>query len=397
MPSDLNLSSTQQDLFDDTPVDVLATDVPIPDDPPDVDPEVLVAQPETTEDEQFSLFGRNLFGEPIVPAVNGKLSQTFLVPPFSVLDARQGYWQTRKRAWLSLGIRSELGRGEGTWATKPAEMQEKYRRQAKGLAPGGSPRPACDYSKRERGTGSGQPLGDESTPGILDLATSVFDPVLCELSYRWFAPAGGVVLDPFAGGSVRGVVASILGLRYHGIDLSANQVEANREQAVALCGASATMPTWHVGDSATTEELPEAADFVFSCPPYHDLEVYSDRSDDLSNMSYEDFLVAYCGIIGRCVQRLKNDRFACFVVGDLRDKKGFCRNFPADTITSFLAAGCQLYNEAILVTPVGSLPIRTSLQFKASRKLGKTHQNVLIFVKGSPERAAEACGGRTAF
>jgi len=33
------------------------------------------------------------------------------VPPFSVLDARQGYWQDRKRAWLSLGIESELGRG----------------------------------------------------------------------------------------------------------------------------------------------------------------------------------------------------------------------------------------------------------------------------------------------
>lgn len=39
------------------------------------------------------------------------LSARFIVPPFSVLDARQGYWQDRKRAWLSLGIQSELGRG----------------------------------------------------------------------------------------------------------------------------------------------------------------------------------------------------------------------------------------------------------------------------------------------
>jgi len=42
----------------------------------------------------------------------GSLSDRFLVPPFSVLDARQGYWQERKRAWLALGIESELGRGE---------------------------------------------------------------------------------------------------------------------------------------------------------------------------------------------------------------------------------------------------------------------------------------------
>ena len=43
----------------------------------------------------------------------GKLSDKFIIPPFSVFDTRQGYWQDRKRAWLSLGIQSELGRGGG--------------------------------------------------------------------------------------------------------------------------------------------------------------------------------------------------------------------------------------------------------------------------------------------
>ena len=41
------------------------------------------------------------------------LAEKFIVPPFSVLDARQGYWQERKRAWLALGIKGELGRGGG--------------------------------------------------------------------------------------------------------------------------------------------------------------------------------------------------------------------------------------------------------------------------------------------
>lgn len=41
------------------------------------------------------------------------LADRFGVPPFSVLDARQGYWQDRKRSWLALGIQSELGRGGG--------------------------------------------------------------------------------------------------------------------------------------------------------------------------------------------------------------------------------------------------------------------------------------------
>lgn len=46
-------------------------------------------------------------------ASSATLCERFLVPPFSVLDARQGYWQDRKRAWLALGIESELGRGGG--------------------------------------------------------------------------------------------------------------------------------------------------------------------------------------------------------------------------------------------------------------------------------------------
>ena len=44
------------------------------------------------------------------------LAERFVVPPFSVLDARQGYWQERKRAWIALGIQSEVGRGGGNTA-----------------------------------------------------------------------------------------------------------------------------------------------------------------------------------------------------------------------------------------------------------------------------------------
>ena len=51
-------------------------------------------------------------------APKGGLSDRFLIPPFSVLNAREGWWQARKRAWLALGIKSELGRG-GAASTPP--------------------------------------------------------------------------------------------------------------------------------------------------------------------------------------------------------------------------------------------------------------------------------------
>ena len=52
----------------------------------------------------------------------------------------------------------------------------------------------------------------------------------------------------------------------------------------------------------------------------------------------------------------------------------------------------RLYNDAVLVTAVGTLPIRVRRAFEGSRKLGRTHQNVLMFVKGDPKAATAAVG-----
>lgn len=222
--------------------------------------------------------------------------------------------------------------------------------------------------------------------------TSIFDPVLCELAYRWFCPPGGVILDPFAGGSVRGIVASKLGRQYVGVELRPEQVEANRSQGAAICGDPA--PIWHVGDSRKIQAIAKGteADFVFSCPPYADLEVYSDDPADISTLAYAEFREAYFEIVAEACAMLKPDRFACFVVGEVRGKDGSYYGFVPDTIEAFRRAGLGYYNETILVTAAGSLPIRAGKQFAATRKLGKTHQNVLVFVKGDPKKATAAIG-----
>jgi len=62
----------------------------------------------------------------------GSLSEQFIYPPFSVLDAKGAWWQARKRAWLSLGIQSELGRGEnalGFSETVNEKMQPRRKRR----------------------------------------------------------------------------------------------------------------------------------------------------------------------------------------------------------------------------------------------------------------------------
>ena len=241
------------------------------------------------------------------------------------------------------------------------------------------------------GDGSKVLRGEVPDDAVEASGTSIFDPVLCELAYRWFCPPGGTILDPFAGGSVRGIVAAMLGRKYIGIDLRAEQIAANEKQARDICPDG--LARWICGDSReqVTAKL-GPVDFVFSCPPYADLEVYSDDPKDLSTMGYDEFLVAYRQIIAASVAQLKADRFACIVVGDVRDRKGFYRGFTNDTVAAFNDSGAKLYNEAILVTAVGSLPIRVGRQFASGRKLGKTHQNVYVFCKGSPQKATEAVG-----
>lgn len=289
-------------------------------------------------------------------AAKSSLAETFLIPPFTVFDARNRAWQERKRAWLAIGLRSE-------------ETREVLYHGLNQLA------------KKSNGGKAGAWAG-----------TSIFDPVLCEISYAWFSREGDRVLDPFAGGSVRGIVASRMGRTYTGIDLRPEQVEANRGQAAELC--SGCQPEWICGDSrAALDAAPNGAfQMMLSCPPYADLEKYSDDPADLSNMPYADFLTAYRDIIRKSFDKLAPDSFAVWVVGEARDKNGNCYGFVADTIKAFTDAGFAYYNEAVLLTQVASKAITARGGMNASRKLAKVHQNVLIFCKGDARAAAARLG-----
>lgn len=655
-----------------------------------------------------------------IPRGAGSLSREFLIPPFSVLSAREGWWQERKKAWLALGIASEVGRGDNLLRFSDTLLEPDPDKRAalkeaapvvkgNGWANGGPARRDVKFyeKKRQWEADNGRKIsttefrekhwdGGERKPGevpgglvygAMNMAdgsertitgTSIFDPVLCEIAYRWFSQRGGTVLDPFAGGSVRGVVAGALGRRYVGIDLRDEQIEANREQWVEISAAieaeasgpgwagdeisdpealtpierrgdiwvkrddlfnvggagggkvrsclalakaakdagaqgivtagsrsspqvnivarvaahigigarchcpsgelapevlaaveagaeiiqhqagrnsvivararedaeqsgwaeipfgmecdeavaqtrkqvrdipegvarivcpvgsgmslsgllwglidqgldipvagivvgadpikrldryappnwrdmvelipsgsdyhdeaadagveglrldphyegkcvpfleaddllwvvgirqsakvadpnglidpaGMVAPDWRAGDSdqllpLSIEGEQEFADLVFSCPPYGDLEVYSDRDGDISNLPGDEFDKSYASIIAKAVACLKPNRFACFVIGDYRDKDGLYRNLPGKTIEAFEAAGASLYNEAILVTATGTLAIRAGKSFRTTRKLGKTHQNVLVFVKGDPRLAVADLG-----
>ena len=65
---------------------------------------------------------------------SGSLAERFGIAPFTIFNAREGWWQDRKRAWLALGIQSELGRGEGARACPGGQPMPSDR---KDYVPGG--------------------------------------------------------------------------------------------------------------------------------------------------------------------------------------------------------------------------------------------------------------------
>lgn len=284
----------------------------------------------------------DIFGEKIEHDVI--LRDKFIEPPFSVLDTKSGNWQRRKRLWKELGIESEVGRKDNLIGDSIST--EGMKTGCKNFAPN----------------------------------TSIFDPALCEVLYHWFCPENGKILDPFAGGSVRGIVAHKLEYKYTGIDIRPEQIDSNRDQANDILEVN-NLPNWYEGDSnEVLNGFNDKFDLVFSCPPYADLEVYSDMDGDISNMDYKDFMIAYESIIKKSCDLLKVGGYACFIVGEVRDKKGNYIGFVPDTINAFKKCGMNFYNEAILLNMYGTAAMRSEHSMKY-QKLVKVHQNVLIFIK----------------
>jgi len=282
------------------------------------------------------------------------LQDSFIVPPFSVLDTRQGYWRERKQHWRALiGDNGESREGLIN------EIRE-YKKD-KGYSK--------IYSK------------ERVKPNSATNGVSILDPVLAELASLWFGLPNSNTFDPFAGDSVFGYVSSYLGNRFTGIELRREQADLNNERIKGF-------PSKYIcddGQNVLQHIAPDSQDLLFSCPPYFDLEVYSDLQNDASNQKeYADFLKILKNAFTSAVQCLRENRFAVIVVGDVRDRAGFYRRFVDDIKDIFAASGMLLYNELILVEALGTLPQRVA-KFMEHRKIGKCHQNVLVFYKGKPK------------
>lgn len=266
------------------------------------------------------------------------LAEKFLIPPFDIFDAKTKNWLDRKRQWNNL-------------------INDKAQARAD----------AKVYNNIE--------YASMNSPEV-----SILDAVLAEIINLWFTPKGSCkTFDCFAGDTVFGFVSSYLGHSFTGIELRQEQVEFNNKQTQGLNAKYICDD----GRNVRKHLMDESQDLLFSCPPYFDLEVYSDLENDASNQAdYKDFLSILDDAFSNACKCLKNDRFAVITVGDIRNKKtGEYYNFPNDIINIFNKNGLKLYNNIKLLTPIGTAQIRAGKYMK-NRKTAHIYQDVLVFYKG---------------
>ena len=299
--------------------------------------DVLANDWDINELEEWGLDGFPFEEEP--KEEHNKLQDTFVVPPFSVLDTKKGYWQERKKYWRNL-IGDEGESREGALAK-----------------------------------------GDTNIMAATNNGVSLLDPVLAEIANKWFGLDNCNTFDCFAGDSVFGYISDALGNTFTGIELRQEQTDLNNQR---LKGSKSKY-ICDDGQNVLKHIKEDSQDLLFSCPPYFDLEVYSDLKNDASNQKdYKDFLQILDNAFTGALKCLKDNRFAVIVVGDIRDKQGFYYGFADDVKNIFIRNGAKLYNEMIIAESIGTLPQRVG-RYMHNRKVGKCHQNVLVFYKGNPK------------
>lgn len=207
--------------------------------------------------------------------------------------------------------------------------------------------------------------------------TSIFNPHLAQMILSAYCPPKAKIYDAFAGGGTRGFIASAMGHDYTGVEIRQEEVDRIKAQQVEL----KTPFSIECCDSRLYEINQGKYDFSYSCPPYYNLEVYSDIVGDMSNVAtYDEFLGMLKQSLEVTYRGLKPDSLCVWVVGNLRRNNGSLIHLNGDTARLGREVGFQLWDELVFWGASGAAAQRAG-QFVANRKSVRVHEYIIIFKK----------------
>jgi len=213
-------------------------------------------------------------------------------------------------------------------------------------------------------------------PGFNNSA-SVFNPHLAQMVLSAYCPSNANIYDAFGGGGTRGFIATAMKHNYTGIEIRQNEVDRIKRQQQKL-GLKFNITC---DDSRIYDIDEDSFDFSYTCPPYYNLEIYSDMDGDMSSAdTYEEFLEMIKGSIEITYKGLRENSLSVWIVGNFRNKKGELVHFSGDLIRIAKEVGFKLHDELIFWGASGVASMRCG-QFGANRKSVRVHEYIIIFKK----------------
>lgn len=193
------------------------------------------------------------------------------------------------------------------------------------------------------------------------------DPVLTEAIMRWYTTTQPNIIDLSGKDALRGLVAGNLGFGYVGITDEGNAAANN-----ALVSTKSTgwekVPRYVVED----ENIGLYDLAIYEAPAFSSMKEMYDVLERQINKAHA---------------LLQDNRFLVVIVG--AQKKLQTKSvYDAESVTAFAvedsAKAFNLYNEVILLRPLGGTPMQCR-SFPATRRLARCHSLMLVFYKGKQE------------
>jgi DNA modification methylase len=166
-----------------------------------------------------------------------------------------------------------------------------------------------------------------------------------------------------------------MGYEYVGFEIRQEQIDENLK-LLGEMGLSDSV-CYYLGDGCLLSPSFDMGEFdvALTCPPYWNLEKYSDLPNDLSNCkTYDAFDNSMRQCAGAHRRHMKPGAFVCIVVGPFRDKKtGELIDFPAHTVMNFQDAGFIFWQSIVLSKNFASAAKRSTNAW-AGKKLVPCHE-----------------------
>lgn len=215
-------------------------------------------------------------------------------------------------------------------------------------------------------------------------SASVFHPHLAAALVKGYTQRGDTIVDPFAGGGTRAVVAAALGRRYVGTEL--RQEEAERVQQRLAADNLQGLAKVHVADAASFDwPIASSAAALITCPPYWQLEKYSSDTADLSAAPlYEDYLRRLRSVLIQARRALKPDALVVIVAAEIRHPTTReLLDLPGDIIRLAQRSMRAWLADRITVTAGSSLQLsRSASRFDRTRLTLPVSETVIVLQLG---------------